>query len=127
MIEGGTPTIYVSDMDRAVEFYTAVLGLRLESRYDNEWASVDAGKGMTIGLHPAAERMGAPGTLGSINIGFNVTESLDEVVRTLESRGVTFDGPISGDANGSIRLAFFGDPDGNSLYLCESKTTWGVH
>lgn len=121
MIEGGTPTIYVSDMDRAVEFYTAVLGLRLESRYGNEWASVDAGKGMTIGLHPAAERMGAPGTLGSINIGFNVTESLDEVVRTLESRGVTFDGPISGDANGSIRLAFFGDPDGNSLYLCESK------
>ena len=121
MIEGGTPTIYVSDMDRAVEFYTAVLGLRLESRYGDEWASVDAGRGMTIGLHPAAERMGAPGTLGSINIGFNVTESLDEVVRALESRGVTFDGPISGDANGSIRLAFFGDPDGNSLYLCESK------
>jgi catechol 2,3-dioxygenase-like lactoylglutathione lyase family enzyme len=121
MIEGGTPTIYVSDMDRAVEFYTAVLGLRLESRYGDEWASVDAGRGMTIGLHPAAERMGAPGTLGSINVGFNVTESLDEVVRTLENRGVTFDGPIRGDANGSIRLAFFGDPDGNSLYLCESK------
>lgn len=121
MIEGGTPTIYVSDMDRAVEFYTAVLGLRLESRFGNEWASVDAGRGLTIGLHPAAEGMGAPGTLGSINIGFNVTESLDEVVRTLENRGVTFDGPIRGDANGSIRLAFFGDPDGNSLYLCESK------
>ncbi len=121
MIEGGGPTIYVSDMDRAVEFYTAVLGLRLESRYGDEWASVDAGKGMTIGLHPATERMGAPGTLGSINIGFNVTESLDEVVRTLENRGVTLDGPITGDANGSIRLAFFGDPDGNSLYLCESK------
>jgi catechol 2,3-dioxygenase-like lactoylglutathione lyase family enzyme len=121
MIEGGTPTIYVSDMDRAVEFYTAVLGLRLESRYGDEWASVDAGRGMTIGLHPAAERMGAPGTLGSINVGFNVTESLDEVVRTLENRGVTFDGPITGDASGSIRLAFFGDPDGNSLYLCESK------
>ncbi len=121
MIEGGTPTIYVSDMDRAVEVYTAVLGLRLESRHGDEWASVDAGRGMTIGLHPAAERMGAPGTLGSINIGFNVTESLDEVLRTLENRGVTFDGPIRGDANGSIRLAFFGDPDGNSLYLCESK------
>ncbi len=121
MIEGGTPTIYVSDMDRAVEFYTEVLGLRLVSRYGDEWASVDAGRGMTIGLHPAAERMGAPGTLGSINIGFNVTESIDEVVRTLESRGVTFDGPIKGDANGSIRLAFFGDFDGNSLYLCESK------
>ncbi len=121
MIEGGTPTIYVSNMGRAVEFYTEVLGLRLVSRYGDEWASVDAGRGMTIGLHPAAERMGAPGTLGSINVGFNVTESIDDVVRTLESRGVTFDGAIKGDANGSIRLAFFGDPDGNSLYLCESK------
>ena len=121
MIEGGTPTIYVSNMDRAVEFYTEVLGLRLVSRYGDEWASVDAGRGMTIGLHPAAERMGAPGTLGSINVGFNVTQSIDDVVRTLESRGVTFDGAIKGDANGSIRLAFFGDPDGNSLYLCESK------
>ncbi len=121
MIEGGTPTIYVSNMDRAVEFYTEVLGLRLVSRYGDEWASVDAGKGMTIGLHPAAERMGAPGTLGSINIGFNVTQSIDVVVRTLESRGVTFDEPIKGDANGSIKLAFFGGPDGNSLYLCESK------
>ena len=121
MIEGGTPTIYVSDMDRAVQFYTEVLGLRLISRHGDEWASVDAGKGLTLGLHPAAERMGVPGTLGSINVGFNVTESIEEVVRTLESRGVTFDGPIKGDANGSIRLAFFGDPDGNSLYLCESK------
>ncbi len=121
MIEGGTPTIYVSNMDRAVEFYTEVLGLRLISRYGDEWASVDAGKGLTLGLHPAAERMGAPGTLGSINVGLNVTESIDEVVRTLKSRGVKFDGPIQGDANGSIRLAFFGDPDDNSLYLCESK------
>lgn len=121
MIEGGTPTIYVSNMDRAVEFYTEVLGLRLISRYGDEWASVDVGKGLTLGLHPAAERMGAPGTLGSINIGLNVTQSIDDVVRTLESRGVTFDGPIQGDTNGSIRLAFFGDPDGNSLYLCESK------
>ncbi len=121
MIEGGGPTVYVSNMDRAVEFYTEVLGLGLISRYGNEWASVDGGKGLTLGLHPASERMGAPGTLGSINVGFNVTQSIDDVVGTLESRGVTFDGPIKGDANGSIRLAFFGDPDGNSLYLCESK------
>ena len=56
MIEGGTPTIYVSNMDRAVEFYTEVLGLGLISRYGNEWASVDVGKGLTLGLHPAAER-----------------------------------------------------------------------
>ncbi len=48
MIEGGTPTIYVSNMDRAVEFYTEVLGLGLISRYGNEWASVDVGKGLTL-------------------------------------------------------------------------------
>ena len=39
----------------------------------------------------------------------------------LGTKGVTFKGPIIDDANGSIRLAFFSDPDGNDLYLCELK------
>ena len=60
-----------------------------------------------------------PGTTGSISLGFNVNSPIDEVVATLQSRGVQFRGPIQDDADGGIRLAFFGDPDGNDLYLCE--------
>ena len=53
MIQGGNATIYVSDMDRAVGFYTSTLGLKLQFRAGNHWAQVDAGKGLQIGLTPA--------------------------------------------------------------------------
>ena len=64
MIAGGSPTIYVSSMDAAVEFYTGTLGLRLEFRAADHWASIDAGAGLRIGLHPAGERTPRPGTAG---------------------------------------------------------------
>jgi len=124
MIHGSMPTIYVSDMDRAVSFYTETLGPNLAERYGDHWASIDAGGGATIGLHPASERGPKPGTSGAISIGLGVTRPLDEVVSTLTSRGVVFRGQIVDDAEGGIRLASFGDPDGNDLYLCEVKKTW---
>lgn len=116
MIQGGTPTIYVRDMDRAVTFYTRTLGLKLLERQDDDWASIDAGDGLVLGLQPGnGPRPGG----GSIAIGFNVTEPLEEVIATLERRGVSFQGAVQGRAEVPVRLAFFGDPDGNALYLCE--------
>ena len=52
MITGGTATIYVSNMDNAIRFYTEVLGLKLTNRFANHWATVQAGKTLVIGLHP---------------------------------------------------------------------------
>jgi catechol 2,3-dioxygenase-like lactoylglutathione lyase family enzyme len=121
MIQGGTPTIYVSDMERAVTFYTRTLGLKLLEREDDDWASIDAGDGLVLGLQPANGKSGKGG--GSITIGFNVTEPLEEVVAKLEHRGVSFRGPIEGKGEMPVRFAFFGDPDGNSLYLCELVET----
>lgn len=46
MITGGQTTVYVSDMDRAVEFYTKTLGLRLALRAGNHFTMVDAGIGV---------------------------------------------------------------------------------
>lgn len=124
MIRGGVATIYVSDMDRAVSFYTETLGLSLVQRWGDKWASIDAGDGLNLGLHPLSEHGPKPGTPGSISVGLNVTGPIDEVVNTLKSRGVTFRGPVREDAEGGIRLAFFGDPDGNELYLCEVTKSW---
>lgn len=121
MIRGGNATIYVSDMDRAVEFYTNTLGLKLQFRAGNHWAQVDAGNGMQIGLHPSGPQSPPAGKSGSISVGFTINQPLDQVVATLKSRGVAFRGPIMDDAKGGIRLAFFGDPDGNDLYLAEVK------
>lgn len=119
MISGGNATVMVSDFDRAVDFYTKTLGLKLLSRFGNEWAEVSAGTGLTIGLHPAGH--GAkPGTEGSISVGFTITGNIEDAVATLKSKGVVFHGPIRDNSKEEgIKLAFFGDPDGNALYLCE--------
>ena len=52
MIYGGNATVYVSNMDNAIRFYTEALGLELTNRFGNHWATVQAGKTLVIGLHP---------------------------------------------------------------------------
>jgi len=117
LIDGASPTIFVSDMDRAVRFYNETLGLRVQYRAGNEFCMIDAGGGTTLGLHPPGRHTPAPGSPGSIQVGLNVTKPIEEVVSALRQRGVVFHGPVIDDD--SVRLAFFGDPDGNALYLCE--------
>ena len=124
MINGGTATIYVSDFDRAVKFYTETLSLKVLYNYPDRWASIDAGNGLKLGLHPVSEHSPPAGKSGSISVGFNVTTGINEVVAELTKRGVNFRGPVQDDAEGKIRLAFFGDPDGNDLYLCETEQSW---
>ena len=62
MIKGGNATIFVSDMDRAVRFYTESLGLKLQYRAGDHWAQVEAGDGLCIGLHPAGPDSPRPGS-----------------------------------------------------------------
>jgi catechol 2,3-dioxygenase-like lactoylglutathione lyase family enzyme len=120
MIQSITATIYVSDMNRAVDFYTKTLGLPLAGRRGDEYASIDLGMGAAIGLHPSqGPHAPKPRTKGAIQVGFTVEKSLNNVVKDLASRGVQFRGPIVDDVQ--VRLAFFGDPDGNDLYLIEVK------
>jgi catechol 2,3-dioxygenase-like lactoylglutathione lyase family enzyme len=116
MIAGGNATIYVSDLGRSLRFYIETLGFKLVERFGDEWASVDAGDGLVLGLHPAREGGPKPGALGSIQVGFNATTPIAEVVMVLENRGVVFRGPIKDDG---VKLAFFSDPDGNALYIVE--------
>ncbi|MFG0283341.1 MAG: VOC family protein [Phycisphaerales bacterium JB039] len=116
MICGGNAAVFVRDMDRAVAFYSETLGLKLRNRYGDEWAEIDAG-GLAIGLHPPSAAGPEPGAAGAIQIGLNVTEPIAAVMKILQSRGVAFRGPVVDD--GPVKLAFFADPDGNPLYLCE--------
>jgi catechol 2,3-dioxygenase-like lactoylglutathione lyase family enzyme len=116
VLEGALPTVFVSDMDRAVAFYTDVLGLALAFRAGDHWASIDAGAGTQIGLHPRDAQTTATGNADAISIGLNVTEPLETVMAALSARGVEF-GDVSTD--GMLKIAHFTDPDGNPLYLCE--------
>jgi catechol 2,3-dioxygenase-like lactoylglutathione lyase family enzyme len=114
MLKGSNVTVYVSDLDRAVRFYTETLGLTLRQRFGDHWAEVDAGGGLVIGLHPATEQRPA-GRRGSIAIGFSVDGSMEGVVQTLIARGVRFEGGITDDKAG--KFANFSDADGHPCYL----------
>ncbi len=116
MFSSGNVTVYVSNMDQAVRFYTEVLGLKLAYRFGNHWASVEAGRGLTIGLHPASPEMPA-GRSGSISIGLELTGSIHEALAALKAKGVKFDGPVNEGKAGAF--AGFRDPDGNPLYLAQ--------
>jgi len=114
-------TIFVSNMDRAVRFYTEVLGMRVEYRFGDQWASLKTDDGMTVGLHPASKESPA-GRKGSITIGFEVSESIESAVAAMKEKGVKFVGPIVDDKE--IRAAHFEDPDGNEMYIVEAQEQW---
>ena len=124
VISGGMPTIFVSDMDAAVRFYTEALGLKLLERYGNHFASIDGGHGLTIGLHPASPQNPA-GRAGSITLGFQASEPIRDAVAALKARGVTFHGDVVDDKQ--VLIAHFEDPDGNRCYLSEMKAQSGQH
>src|SRR5271157_2210770 len=117
MVSGGNATVFVSSMNAAVQFYTQVLGLKLATRFGDHWATVEAGKGLTIGLHPASPKYPAPGTKGAMMLGLEIDEPIESVVARLSQKGVQFKGPIMREEAGNfVHLA---DPDGNEIYLWE--------
>jgi uncharacterized protein (TIGR00369 family) len=111
-LRGGCPTLPVADFDRAVAFYTETLGLTLLVRFGDEWACLDAGDGLLVGLVPRRK-----GELGP-SVGLCVSGPIEDAVETFGQRGVNFEGAIVSD--GPVKIAFFTDPDGNSLHLADS-------
>jgi catechol 2,3-dioxygenase-like lactoylglutathione lyase family enzyme len=121
MIKKANATIYVSDVDSALKFYTETLGMREKSHWGKEFAEVEMNG--IIGLHPATKSGPKPGTNGAISIGLEV-DDLDSEVTRLKEKGVVFLGNVVDD--GPVRLAFFGDQDGNPMYLTQvKKGMWG--
>ena len=102
---------WTRDMDRAVAFYTGVVGLALARREGNEWAELEA-EPVRLALHGTDDEMPGSGT-----VVFRV-EDLDAARRFLEQRGALFDAYV-GEVGGLGRFATFRDPDGNPVQLIE--------
>lgn len=117
MISGGNATIIVANMDNSIQFYTEVLGLKLTNRFGNDWATVSAGEGLTIGIHPASPKYPHPGTKGSIIRGLEIDVTAEKAVSRLAQHGVTVKGGIVRSEPGSF--VHLEDPDGNEIYLWE--------
>lgn len=120
MFAGGIVTVFVTDMDRSVRFYTEQLGLKLLQRYENQFATIDGGHGLTIGLHPSVSASPAGDKKTGISIGLYLTGTIRDAVTALSGRGIVFESPIVNEETVG-RFAYFNDPDGNSLYVAEMK------
>ncbi len=116
-LERGTITIYVSEMARAIAFYSETLGLPVAYRGGPGFTAIAAGGGWNIGLHATHPGSPTPGARGAISAGLVVAD-LDAAIATLRGRGLALDAPPP--AGGGIRLAHFTDPDGNPLYLYQA-------
>ena len=114
-----TPTIAVSDIERAKKFYGETLGLKArDERVDG--IRYETGGGTWLLVYPSQ----FAGTAQSTYMGFDV-DDLDEAVAELRGRGVVFeeyDMPGLKTVDGIAEIegfkgAWFKDPDGNILSI----------
>jgi predicted enzyme related to lactoylglutathione lyase len=117
-------TVFVSDQDRALDFYTNVLGL--EKGVDNP--TPDGPRFLTVGVKGQEFQLVLwPGTPGQaqpvqnrIPAAYTIeTTDCRKAVETLTARGVKFDTGVLEYPWGYI--AVFQDPDGNRLQLREGR------
>jgi predicted enzyme related to lactoylglutathione lyase len=104
---------WTTDMDRAVKFYSEVLGLRLARRDGSRWAEFEAGT-VRFALHGAVGPT-EPGGTAVFRVG-----DLDAARADLEARGAAFQEP-EGEIEGYARFASLRDPDGNRVDLIEYR------
>lgn len=108
--------LFVSDLQRAVDFYQGKLGLKLEnSSPEHGYASLSAGP-IRLGLAvPGPDQQDLVGR--HTGVGFDVADLEAEHAR-LAAQGVPFPMPPERQPWGGF-MALAEDPDGNVLYLDE--------
>ena len=114
----------VSDMDRAVEFYEEKLGLTSWTGQEDNRA-YECGEGTVLHVYLSPDHAG--GTTATLASWY--VREIESLVDVLTSRGVVFERydrpPILTDARGiatfegGAKVAYFKDPDGNTLSLAQ--------
>ena len=109
--------VFVTDWERAIRFYTEILGMRTTYRSDEiGWAQMATGEGQL-----ALERVDPSDQEGKALVGRFVGVSLQvpdifATYKTLVERGVEFIAPPEKQSWGGV-LVHLRDPDGNVLTL----------
>jgi catechol 2,3-dioxygenase-like lactoylglutathione lyase family enzyme len=115
----------VSDMDTAREFYEGKLGL-LVGIDSGDNVQYQCGEGSVLHVYLSPEHAGkSTATLAGWGV-----DDVDRVLEELTSRGVTFEryneGTIVTDERGiatfegGAKVAYFRDPDGNTLSIAQA-------
>lgn len=103
----------VSNLDRAIRFYTTVLGFELTERRDDlKFAHIATNvPGLQIGLNEIADPKGSGSAVLNISV-----KDVAVARQALEARGIVFRGETV-VIPGKVALAPFADPDGNTLRI----------
>ena len=119
----------VADLDRALGFYSGVLGFELQQKYGKEAAFVSAGGyHHHIGLNTWESKGGTPPPPGHTGlyhtaILYPTRRDLADALRRLIAAGVELDGASD---HGVSEALYLRDPDGNGveLYWDRAKEDW---
>jgi catechol 2,3-dioxygenase len=119
----------VADLDRALAFYSGVLGFEVTQRMGREAAFLSAGGyHHHIGLNTWESRGGsppAPGTTGLYHVAIRYPDrpALADALRRLVDAGVSLDGASD---HGVSEALYLRDPDGNGveLYWDRPREEW---
>ncbi|GAA2214138.1 hypothetical protein GCM10009850_096020 [Nonomuraea monospora] len=113
-------TVYVTDQDRALEFYTEGLGLEKRADYsgpDGRFLTVGVpGTPVQILLWSHAPAAGQPGKEGAPGPLILESDDLRKDFESMRRRGVTFEEPEPVDYPFGVRIEAV-DPDGNRISL----------
>jgi catechol 2,3-dioxygenase len=119
----------VADLDRAIGFYSGVLGFELQQRFGTQAAFLSAGGyHHHIGLNTWESRGGhppAPGTTGLYHTAFLYPDraSLADALARVIAAGIALEGVADHGVSEAIYLR---DPDGNGveLYRDRPESEW---
>jgi catechol 2,3-dioxygenase len=128
-VDIGHVHLKVADLDRALDFYTGVLGFELQARMGEDAAFISAGGyHHHIGLNTWQSKGGSPpppGTTGLFHtaIRYPTRRALAGAVRRLAEAGIPLDGASDHGVSEAIYLR---DPDQNGveLYWDRPREEW---
>jgi len=108
--------IVTPDLERAVNFYTQTLGMKLIARVGETIAFIDiGGTRLELLAKDVAEAQSEP-TQGLVHLAWQVSD-IQGAYEALAAKGVQFHVTPRPALDGQIWVAFFKDPDGNILEL----------
>ncbi len=128
-VDIGHVHLKVGDLERAIAFYSGVLGFELTQRYGSQAAFLSAGGyHHHIGLNTWESRQGAappPGTTGLYHFAIRYPDraALGDALLRLRDAGVALDGASD---HGVSEALYLRDPDGNGieLYWDRPRAEW---